>query len=1258
MSAATDRLTPKSFDPFSSPILPFWDKLRFQMHGLLKLSVQQLRVWLMATDDRHAHNYMLIAAQSATASLQAGSLAVKIQQLSVDRNPKVVDGESLLSVSEVSAAVDLTWKCLGDPYDHYCHIRPLPPDANSKDSNYDTYGRMRAHHLELGIKATLGTILVRETREVHEWLMSFIKIQDVVPLLLRVRPTTFVPKRKVSDLISRLDLGITASDLSILFWRHAKAKQQRHSYASVLSFRNEEETGEKLGVEVQLDSVSYSAQLKHEPLPDFYSPLAGRPKRDWSMQGGSADAHGIRGYMYADEGVPRKPTVPLSNESFPLGGVAYIAQASYRQDASLGDKTTYQKSYDDLLKKTTGALSQLVGHLVLLDDTRILWTPGIRRCLLAFLDNFQTADLEDVSPATTAEPQQSPLQSPLPTLQTDTSYMSTGSQPFTPTNSHPSASKVPVRYRQASKSLGRSAPDLLTLLLEKKEGATATSPAAGVDSIADADTDSQASMLSSQHRISGSESDLISPLSIASDNKFFAEELKSTAPKMNHEVLFAFVFERPQVNFQSSKTQSQLVLTASMATLECHKFWRSSDLIHIKKQLDVQLHTVESFVAPTDIDVLSGIQWVPRNNLSLPRPPSVHDLGCASPNVSQASSGIKSEPSMSPRDSPTGLPVPSPASTRSLPPTEDSSAMIKNLLSSNVSRVLDGSVQRRGGLLHRILTSGLFKLQYVFYDLPPAHPPPTVFSDCCREPPMEHIKLELPELNASLESLHWFTLFNVLDDVLFVRSTDAPVKLVKNEMRVGPMSAEQQRSTREQIRLELAKEERIKSPPIKKIEYLIGMGSIRMTRDHETFIGLDVSKVAGQHTFHADESGFTFFEIHKIDMKNLKDPMHKHMVGPLLASNQQWSEKECMFTIRAQDRFFKTSDGYKWQVLDQLEVMACPLRIQITSQIYNEFYKYIFNPQLNDVGDAAKLLLPVPKAHRRTASANVRGYTSGTVTPTDTPAMTHANSFSSVSSVYASSPAGSSFVGSLPSFTPSPHYQANPYSQFSSVPGHRTTPASPSVDNKTPSSVDDMIVPDDKSKRLEFFAGASAAAFVDDSELTLTEYKRNVKKEPEQEVLKAANDTQYTFFRYVRVGEVKISVTYKGFVDLQDVKLTLTPHVKHFKLLSSKQFYDKYAKHVLSEVLSQGGSLLKQKFQGRGRTNTGFLTDETSTMLQTQLSNIAKENKDKRRHKNESYSQFGVPNEDVQGDETKAVEAFKSRLLFGTAKSNSNPAAE
>ena len=103
-------------------------------------------------------------------------------------------------------------------------------------------------------------------------------------------------------------------------------------------------------------------------------------------------------------------------------------------------------------------------------------------------------------------------------------------------------------------------------------------------------------------------------------------------------------------------------------------------------------------------------------------------------------------------------------------------------------------------------------------------------------------------------------------------------------------------------------------------------------------IELLASGIKGNITTFTDMSCQKGFEIHKITLNH----GNTIMITPLLFGSEEYLPSNIMLTLRILDRWLKGKETL-WPVLDHLEFLVFPLKINFSKEIYKDLYSFFFN---------------------------------------------------------------------------------------------------------------------------------------------------------------------------------------------------------------------------------------------------------------------------------------------------------------------------
>lgn len=119
--------------------------------------------------------------------------------------------------------------------------------------------------------------------------------------------------------------------------------------------------------------------------------------------------------------------------------------------------------------------------------------------------------------------------------------------------------------------------------------------------------------------------------------------------------------------------------------------------------------------------------------------------------------------------------------------------------------------------------------------------------------------------------------------------------------------------------------------------------SLKMTKNLEALINVELSMLRATMSFFSDKSSQKNFELHKIQVFHNQIPM----LTPLLANREEYIDSSLMFNLRLADRYILGKDTALWPAIDHLEIFLYPLNIDVSTDIYNDIYYFVF-PNVDD----------------------------------------------------------------------------------------------------------------------------------------------------------------------------------------------------------------------------------------------------------------------------------------------------------------------
>ena len=105
---------------------------------------------------------------------------------------------------------------------------------------------------------------------------------------------------------------------------------------------------------------------------------------------------------------------------------------------------------------------------------------------------------------------------------------------------------------------------------------------------------------------------------------------------------------------------------------------------------------------------------------------------------------------------------------------------------------------------------------------------------------------------------------------------------------------------------------------------------------------------------------------------------------------------------------------------------------------------------------------------------------------------------------------------------------------------------------------------------------------INDSSYFMNDQRREIPPQDDNVVKTEQAKQEFPiFFRYTRMNEIMVSITYfhekNSFFNSKDLKIKLTPFIKHQKFNTFKRLFEKYENQCKKNFIRQIPSLIKQK---------------------------------------------------------------------------------
>ena len=368
----------------------------------------------------------------------------------------------------------------------------------------------------------------------------------------------------------------------------------------------------------------------------------------------------------------------------------------------------------------------------------------------------------------------------------------------------------------------------------------------------------------------------------------------SAAPRLPSSLItsaVSFYMEviQPQFNLQNENTLAQMLMLAGVARCEISTYTLAGDVLGLdaKTVVRVEVESVETFVAPGMVDLRRPVCW------------------------------LETAQQMTP----------------SLDETEAYQAILRRVFTS---KSMSCSVTH-------------FRLPYNKLDMTDQSYQANKYkwSDETRS---NEVKITLPEVQATMESEHLWTLIDVIQGVLFQIDGSQRAETVSELLKYDEIRKFGREEICNGLKERLNKEQWFKVPRLlKSITISLDSIAFRMTKNHEVMLAVDISKVLIETTITHMNSSTKAFSIHQITV------MHEgnSVLRPLVLEGEDFHDSNMMITLRSSERYLTGKSQATWHVFEHLEVYLFPLVVEITPALYKDIYAFIF-PAQEEMDDEQK----------------------------------------------------------------------------------------------------------------------------------------------------------------------------------------------------------------------------------------------------------------------------------------------------------------
>mgnify|MGYP003729610511 CR=1 FL=1 len=395
VSLAFEDIVSASSDP--SPSLPWWDKMRFLLHGLVKLNCNQLSVVLHASNDPYNQTEMIeISLSRSLIDLASGRIRAKGDLDVLLHTASKYDECRLLHLPNLDVTVKLNWNCLGNPYDHYS-IMPCAPDKvpdYSSHHSHDSYRSFRSQSLSLSLN--IETQFTSPTSSMNpdnmpsmlifgstiRWLENQKFIFFGSPKLTRrgkLFKNTKPRKLSLSRIFKDVKATITLNRFQILYWSSAS---KRH------------------GIQVIGGELNHSSEHSLKLATNTSDGLKHRPQSDWQTVYMNSSLANVEIWLYN----LGSSELDEFNEFNLQTGIKYrqyfisFNRISYNKEAQIkkDEVDEYELSRDGVDSLNNDMQSndgdeQVPNHRLVVHDLKAAWTKENRDVVIGIFDAFMNS---------------------------------------------------------------------------------------------------------------------------------------------------------------------------------------------------------------------------------------------------------------------------------------------------------------------------------------------------------------------------------------------------------------------------------------------------------------------------------------------------------------------------------------------------------------------------------------------------------------------------------------------------------------------------------------------------------------------------------------------------------------------------------------------------------------------------------------------------------------------------------------------------